>query len=107
MQNIALNSNFINFSIQLEKKLLEKTLKEFSVISKQQLSLSLNNLLFANICLKKSRVFSTESSIEALLLTDGSLLISPTAIAKKSAHKSFFTFLILKNDLSVCKKLFA
>lgn len=104
MQDLA-QPNFISFSITLEKKLLENLLKNVFITKKQQQFASISTFSFANSQLKKSRVFSTETAIETLLLTDGSLLVSSKSIAKKEIQKSFFTFLVSKNDLFLYKKI--
>lgn len=104
MKNLS-KSNFISFSINLEKKLLENLLKKVFISKKQQQLTSISTFSLANSQLKKSRVFSTETAIETLLLTDGSLLVSSKSIAKKEIQKSFFTFLVSKNDLFLYKKI--
>jgi len=103
MENLS-NLQFINLSIQLEKRLLEHSLTKFFSLQKQS-NFTPIKFSFANSQLKKSRRFSAESTIETLLLTDGSLIISTMSVAKKDNYKSFFTFLVLKNDLFLYKKL--
>lgn len=99
------NSSFIAFSINLEKKILETSVNKFNnATKKQQYTATKHTFSFASAQLRKSRVFSAEVGIETLLLTDGSLLVPQKSTTKKEIQKSFFTFLISKNDLSLYRR---